>query len=304
MTLSFDDGRSTWGAAPNRNPRRVPFSARIGISWHWAGPAVGLLSKPHSACLHQTKSWQAFHQGSRRGWSDIGYNLLICPHGRVIEGRGTEYQGAHSPGVNYQHFGVQFMVGGNEKVTPLMFERAVQLRADLEDLAGKRLRQWGHRDDKVAHTECPGDQVEAWVKDGGAYKTGPTQGGGQSAPIHVQPKPSTPEPYRIKVRVSNLQARSQNGPDGDVIQYNRAAWHAIEVENPAWAKAHEAAWMAEPENVFGWQTAEVTYALYENLQRKYPKSDVWGTLPTHSKSDWATPGPKLLEALGFDVLDA
>lgn len=174
VTITYDNNRASWGAKPNTNPRPVPHSARIGVSWHWAGPRVGLFGKAHSACLSQVRSWQAFHQGPSRGWADIGYNLLICPHALVIEGRGTTVQGSHSPGVNYSHYGVQFMVGEGETITAEMFARAVRLRADLEELAGHALRQWGHQDDPATSTECPGSQAEAWVKSGGPYKSAAT----------------------------------------------------------------------------------------------------------------------------------
>lgn len=166
----IDDTRAAWGAAPNTasGGTRINPGSRVGISWHYDGGAtLGLAGRPHSACLTRTKAVQRFHQGPGRDWQDIGYNLFVCQHGRVIEARGVDLQGAHSPGVNATHYGVQFMVGGSESPTPAAYARAAQLARDLAAHSGRSLRQWGHRDDPKAATACPGDLIERWVKTGG-----------------------------------------------------------------------------------------------------------------------------------------
>lgn len=165
----IDDTRSAWGARASTNPQHVAAGSRVGISWHYPGGSSTITpSSDHKRCLSQVLAWQRFHQSSR-GWADLGYNALICQHARVIEGRGLDLIGAHSPGVNVTHYGVQFMVSGDTLPTPAMLKRAVQLRADLEKRSGRTLRQWGHRDDPAASTACPGDAIERWVKTGGPY---------------------------------------------------------------------------------------------------------------------------------------
>jgi len=167
----IDDTRAAWGAASSSNPRRVDPTARKGISWHYdGGNPLGLALLQHTACLRRVKADQAFHQATR-GWADIGYNALVCQHGRVIEGRGLDLIGAHSPGVNVEHYGVQFMVGGAEAPTPAAYRRAAQLAADLAAHSGHQLRQWGHKDDPQASTECPGATIEGWVHQGLATTT-------------------------------------------------------------------------------------------------------------------------------------
>lgn len=179
----FDDNRAAWGAAPSTNPSRVDPSRRVGISWHYPGSATLGISpgSPHSACLSRVKTWQTQHQN--KGWADIGYNLLICQHARVIEGRGVDMIGAHSPGVNREHYGIQLMVSNTTAPTPAMYARAVKLRADLEARSGHKLRQWGHRDDPDASTACPGDLIEAWVRAGGPYRTTTPTTTTQEAPV-------------------------------------------------------------------------------------------------------------------------
>ena len=163
----FDDSRAAWGAAPNKSGSGtyVAPSRRIGVSWHYNGGSKrGLAARPHSACLTMVKAIQRMHQ-SGNGWQDIGYNLLVCPHGRAIEGRGADVVGAHSPGVNVTHYGVQTLTGGSEALTPAQIARMQQLDADLRSRS-PLTREWGHRDDKAASTECPGDYIESLVKAG------------------------------------------------------------------------------------------------------------------------------------------
>lgn len=160
----LDDTREAWGAtAPTYSLKRVTPRSRVGITWHWAGPAVRLFGKDHSACLAQAKEWQRQHKA--KGWGDIGYNVLICVHARAIEARGVDLQGAHSPGHNTSHYGVQFMVGEGEEVTEEMFARAVRLSTALEEHSGHDLDDEGHSDNTA--TGCPGPQVYEWVHSGG-----------------------------------------------------------------------------------------------------------------------------------------
>ena len=171
----LDDTRSDWSARPPTGTlRTVPWYQRIGVSWHWIGPGRGIpATSSHSLCLELVNRWQLQHQ-TRVGdpWKDIGYNALICQHARTIEGRGLTFQGSHSPGVNWEHIGIQFMVGDlGISPTPQMVARAQFLRADLAVLGKNIRRDWGHRDDPAASTTCPGDWIEAWVKAGGPTAT-------------------------------------------------------------------------------------------------------------------------------------
>lgn len=65
----------------------------------------------HSAGTNVSSDWAAvvrsiwsFHVNSN-GWSDIGYNWLIDPHGRIYEGRGDGIVGAHFCGKNSETLG-------------------------------------------------------------------------------------------------------------------------------------------------------------------------------------------------------
>jgi hypothetical protein len=106
------------------------------------------------------------------GWSDIGYNGLICPHARAIEGRGIDYAGAHCPDHNRLAYGWQFMLGKGEVATPAMQARMRKAYDDCCTHSKRTLAKRGHRDGFA--TECPGDQIYAWVK-AGMPATAPAQ---------------------------------------------------------------------------------------------------------------------------------
>jgi uncharacterized protein YeaC (DUF1315 family) len=171
----FDNTRADWNARPPTRPRTtVPWADRIGVSWHWIGPGRGILAtSSHSLCLELVNRWQLQHQTRVNDpWKDIGYNALVCQHAKAIEGRGLQYQGSHSPGVNWEHVGVQLMVGDlGPSPSPAMYARAAQLRADIAALGKNIRRDWSHRDDPQASTTCAGDTIQAWVDSGGPTKT-------------------------------------------------------------------------------------------------------------------------------------
>lgn len=181
----LDDSRSKWGArAPEQRIYTVPVTQKDYFVNHWdGGDALGLAGKPHSACLARVKSDQNFHMGPSRQWADIGYNALICPHGRAIEGRGLLTVAAHCPGYNSNGVGVQFMVGGDDPLPDVMLNRARELYDDLAKLGGPT-HKMGHSDGYP--TECPGSEILAWVRRGM-----PLMGSG--APLlNVPGKPSEP----------------------------------------------------------------------------------------------------------------
>lgn len=166
----FDDTRADWNARPPTRPRTsVPWVKRLGVSWHWIGPGKGpSASGPHSKCLERVRAWQRQHQ-TRPGdpWKDIGYNALVCQHGRAIEGRGLEFSGSHSPGVNVTHVGIQFMRGsGDGPPGAEEIARAQRLRADVGALGPNIARDWPHRDDPKASTACPGDWIANAARSG------------------------------------------------------------------------------------------------------------------------------------------
>jgi hypothetical protein len=166
----YDDTRADWNARPPTSSRTpVSLSSRTSFFNHYIGPgSPGFADRPHADCLAQVRSWQGYHQS--KGWKDIGYNALICQHGRCIEGRGLGFSGSHCPNHNTSGIGVQFMVAGTEVPTPEAYARMRRLYDELVDAKGGALSKKGHRDGVA--TSCPGDIVYAWVKAGMPYPPG------------------------------------------------------------------------------------------------------------------------------------
>jgi hypothetical protein len=159
----FDDLRSAWGARKPSGPLTYvdPYNRTEFFVHYDGGDAVNV--KDHAGCLARVKQDQAFHMDGR-GWSDVGYNGLVCQHGRAIEGRGLDYVGAHCPDHNTSGYGFQFMVGGSQQPTDAAKARMRRLYDDACSHSKRTLAKRGHRDGFA--TECPGDQIYAWIKAG------------------------------------------------------------------------------------------------------------------------------------------
>lgn len=223
----FDDLRSAWGARPPKDKSDLVYvapSRRTEFMSHWNGPATGLTaSSSHSRCLAVVKADQDFHMDGR-GWNDIGYNGLICPHGRAIECRGIDYAGAHCPNHNTSAYGWQFAIGKGETATPAMFTRMAKALADCEARSGHDLRLLGHRDG--FSTECPGDQIELWVKAG--MPTNQSQEDDMPDPKDLWnypiPAPDGSRSYTAAdwLRYANLKAENANATAGAALAVVKA----------------------------------------------------------------------------------
>jgi hypothetical protein len=117
----------------------------------------------HSKCADKVRVIQRFHIVTR-GWADIAYNAVVCPHGSVFEGRGLHTTSAANGDTvpNDTHYAVCYLGGENDPFTDAGkqgFHDAVQwLRTEGD--AGPEVN--GHRDHKS--TACPGDAIYAWLR--------------------------------------------------------------------------------------------------------------------------------------------
>lgn len=76
--------RAGWDARPPTEPWD-PVPSNRGVKVHYLGaPFVGL---EHWQCDGHVRSVQNMHMDNR-GYRDIGYNLIVCQHGYVYDGRG------------------------------------------------------------------------------------------------------------------------------------------------------------------------------------------------------------------------
>ena len=160
--------RAQWGARP---PRSRPPEDFTGATAHWEGPHMGTF--PHASCPAKVRGIQAFHMDAR-GWSDIAYNAVVCPHGYVFEGRGRGVRSAaNGTNVGNDADGAVCYLGGEgDPFTP---EGAAAMADALHWLSPGGQRH-AHRDWKP--TTCPGDTIAAWVHSPAALGPGaPTTGG-------------------------------------------------------------------------------------------------------------------------------
>ena len=163
--------RSSWGANPATcSPA---YCTTTHVAMHHTASASEYTSQSWAECAANVKASQVYHMVTR-GWCDIGYNYLICPHGDIFEGRGggDDVRGAHD-GYNCGSMGVSMMgyfhAPYNQTLTTAMQDAFVDLAAWKCDQQGidplgsswyagfgaSQSNLYGHRD--VSATACPGD---------------------------------------------------------------------------------------------------------------------------------------------------
>ncbi|WP_239095349.1 peptidoglycan recognition protein family protein [Planotetraspora silvatica] len=176
--------RAEWGARAPKGSYSSLASTK-GVKVHYTGGRVDpAIVDDHKKCVAMVKSIQNFHMDGN-GWLDIGYSMVACPHRKVFVGRGPKHlPAANGAGLNSGHYAVLALVGNSGLVKPsdtqlLAILDAIEYLRDKGN-AGKEIK--GHRDGYS--TDCPGDQLYAWVKKGA-----PRPGGGTQ-----NPPPSTQAP--------------------------------------------------------------------------------------------------------------
>lgn len=153
--------RATWGAKPPKGAGNL-LGKPAGVAIHWEGPHMG--SPAHALCGSTVRSIQAYHQNVK-GWSDIAYNLVVCQHGYVFEGRGVQ-KGSAANGTaqgNLDYHSICALVGLNDPTPQAMLDGIKEARA-LCLKAGVGTKVVGHRD--LFSTNCPGDAIYARVRSG------------------------------------------------------------------------------------------------------------------------------------------
>ncbi len=154
--------KEQWGSTLGRQatPRTHPIGATRGVTLHWEGPHMG--SFPHSACAGKVRGIERFHEVTR-GWADLAYSAIVCPHGWVFEGRGVGTMTAANGNTdtNDDWYAICYLGGEGDPFTDdgkAAFHEAVAwLRTDGD--AGPAVN--GHRDHKS--TTCPGDEIYRWL---------------------------------------------------------------------------------------------------------------------------------------------
>ncbi|MFI1015522.1 peptidoglycan recognition family protein [Streptomyces sp. NPDC020965] len=157
--------RSGWGA-PATSAAAYMASAR-GVKVHYLGSPYA--SRGHQLCDDYVRKIRAEHLANpTENYSDIAYNMLVCEHGTVYEGRGAHKRtGANgNAALNRQDYAVCALLGssGLTEPTDAMLNG---IRDAIEYLRREGdAGNWigGHRDGYA--TACPGNPLYAWVQRG------------------------------------------------------------------------------------------------------------------------------------------
>lgn len=170
--------RTSWGArAPKSGYSRI--TPEDGNTIHWEGPTMGEFD--HSQCASKVRAIQRFHMDSR-GWIDIAYNSVICPHGYVFVARwlGARSGANGTTSGNLYSYAHCYLGGIGDPFTDLAKIALIEVRDLFVGSGGAGIHNKCHRDWKA--TACPGDEICSWVKSG------------MPAPDGTVPAPPPPAP--------------------------------------------------------------------------------------------------------------
>lgn len=150
--------RTSWGASARSPGSWAPTAA--GIVVHWNGPPMGAYSEDQVAAI--VRGTRDFHVNGN-GWADIAYNFSVDRFGRIWEGRGDEVWNAASgdSAANQNLLAVECLCGKGDPFPDAMKRGLAEIAAAYV-AAGRTPHCCGHRD--VVATECPGDEIMAYVR--------------------------------------------------------------------------------------------------------------------------------------------
>ncbi|XP_029945437.1 peptidoglycan recognition protein 6 [Salarias fasciatus] len=158
--------RCSWGAAPYRGtPTQLSLPLSYLFIHHTASPSQPCLS--FEQCAANMRSMQRFHQEDN-GWDDIGYSFVAGSDGNIYEGRGWNWQGAHTSGYNSVGYGVSFIGDYTSRLPTQSAMALVRDQLAACAVAAGRLKSSymlrGHR--QMGSTTCPGDafyqEIRRW----------------------------------------------------------------------------------------------------------------------------------------------
>lgn len=192
--------RDEWNARQRGATRSShPIGNTLGITAHWEGPHMGGFS--HGQCAAKVRGIEAFHRDNR-GWADIAYNALVCPHGYVFEGRGPGVKSAANGDgqANDDWYAVCYLGGERDGFTDEGKAGFLEAFGWLTREGDAGPRRNGHRDHKA--TACPGDEIYRWVQS--------LPDGATAEPIQEDDMPYSPEELRDVVAAGVAEALNAN----------------------------------------------------------------------------------------------
>ncbi len=207
--------RAEWGARSPKNRSQGVLTDES--TCHWNGPTItggGELTWDHSKCAGLVRGIQNFHMDGR-GWNDIAYNFLVCPHGYVFEGRGLNVVNAAN-GVTFANHTSHTIccLGGQENPFGQWEQQAFkECISYIAQSTGAPDTCKGHRD--WHSTECPGNERYNWVHGGM-----PLQGVLPDQPVvDEKPHPPAPKPSQFGDWPARKKGLIKRGNRGDLVKY-------------------------------------------------------------------------------------
>lgn len=188
--------RAEWGARPPRAINRGAMKAKPTL--HWNGPTVtvsGSTTWDHRYCASLVRGVQNYHMDAK-GWNDIAYNFVGCPHGYTFEGRGINVWNGANGTTSGNRSSIALMSLSGE-LNPFPMSEKVGIKEGFTFIsarAGAPLGAQGHRDHKA--TACPGEARYVWLKNG-MPTSGSSDGGTTPKPPTKHPVPSSPNTNTI-----------------------------------------------------------------------------------------------------------
>lgn len=199
--------RAEWGARPPTSNGNLIGAHPLGVAVHYSEGNLG--STPDALCDDKVRGIQNYHMDTK-GWADIAYSFLVCPHGNVFEGRGTG-KGSAANGTtqgNLDWYAV-CALGGPADTPSVLMLAAIGDAIALCREAGAGPRVIGHRD--LFPTACPGAALYAYVQ--AARWTGVGPRPPVTAPAPVAPIRPIPAPTGgLTVRTIDLRNASTAHP--------------------------------------------------------------------------------------------
>jgi hypothetical protein len=176
--------RTEWGAPAITPAADMPTAQ--GVKIHWIG---GPYTTPdHSQCAAEVRAIRQEHLSNpTEGWVDIAYNFVVCQHGYVFEARGLRKEsGANGDqALNHADYAICGIQGTNEHASDTL-KNGLRDAIEYMQANGAGPEILGHRDGY--NTDCPGDELYAWVH------SGAPRPGGAPAPAPAPTPAPAPAP--------------------------------------------------------------------------------------------------------------
>lgn len=268
--------RAEWGARKPKSRSTGALSAKS--TGHWNGPTVtigGKTSWDHSRCPSLVRGIQNFHMDSR-GWADIAYNFVVCPHGTIFEGRGLNVRnGANGTNKgNMTSHAIMWLSGERNPFTESEKRGFKECSRYIDEKTAAPAECIGHRDHKA--TACPGDERYSWIHKG--------------MPVSGTPsKPSPAEPTQIY----------KIGDSGDAVEFIKGMLNILAKERiPTVGKGHGAQLPMDPaRKYFGPMMREAVVEFQRFLKVMWELNGKKGPEPILD----GIVGPQVLNGIAFWV---